>query len=99
MSGYFVANYEIVNEEAYRVYLQHVGDTLRVHGAEVLVADYESVRIEGSAAPVTVVIRFESKETAQRWYRSTEYQNVIRHRTDHTAGIAVFCDSYAPTAR
>ena len=98
MSGYFVANYEIVNEEAYQGYLQRVGDTLRAHGAEVLVADYKSVGIEGSPAPVTVVIRFESKEAAQRWYHSTEYQTVIRHRTENTAGVAAFCDSYTPIA-
>lgn len=96
MSGYFVANYEVVNHDAYQVYLRKVGETLRTHGAEVLVADYSSVPTEGSPAPVTVVIRFDSKEAAQRWYHSPEYQAVIHHRTDNTAGFAVFCDAYAP---
>lgn len=96
MSGYFVANYQVLNHDAYQVYLQKVGDTLRAHGAEVLVADYQSVPTEGSPAPVTVVIRFDSKEAAQRWYHSTEYQAVVHHRVDNTAGFAVLCDAYAP---
>lgn len=96
MSGYFVANYQVINDDAYQIYLEKVGDALRAHGAEVLVADYNSVPTEGSPAPVTVVIRFDSKEAAQRWYHSPEYQAVVHHRVDSTAGFAVLCDAYAP---
>lgn len=96
MSGYFVANYAVNDQNAYQEYLHKVGDSLRAHSAEVLVADYESVPTEGLPAPVTVVIRFESKDAAQRWYHSPAYQAVIHHRIDNTTGIAVFCDEYVP---
>lgn len=43
MSGYFVANYAGHDAEAYQRCLQKVGVTLQAHGADVLVADYESV--------------------------------------------------------
>ena len=94
MSGYFVANYTVTNDDGYRRYLEEVGDTLRAHGAEVLVADYASESVEGTPSPVTVVLRFDSKEAARGWYESPEYQAVLSHRLDNTEGVAVFCDEY-----
>ncbi|MDA8373162.1 MAG: DUF1330 domain-containing protein [Actinomycetota bacterium] len=94
MSAYFVANYTVTNEDGYRRYLDEVGETLRAHGAQVLVADYASDTAEGSPAPVTVVLRFDSKEAAREWYNSSDYQAVVHHRLDNTEGFAVFCDEY-----
>ena len=96
MSAYFVANYTVTNEEGYRRYLAEVGETLRAHDAQVLVADYASEAAEGSPAPVTVVLRFDSKQAARGWYESPEYQAVVHHRLDNTEGFAVFCDEYVP---
>ncbi len=94
MCAYFVANYAVTNEDGYRRYLEEVGETLRAHRAEVLVADYASQPIEGAPAPVTVVLRFDSKEAARAWYESPDYQAVVHHRLDNTQGFAVFCDEY-----
>ncbi len=92
-AAYVVFNYEISNREAYNSYLMQVPETLGAYGAEVLVADYESDVIEGAAGQVTVVLRFDSKETALDWYRSPEYQEIIGLRTAASHGIASLADA------
>jgi uncharacterized protein (DUF1330 family) len=94
MTAYCVLNYRVTDPEAYQAYLRQAGQTLRPYGVETLVADYASEPVEGEPAPVTVVLRFDSKETARRWYESPEYQAVLRHRLDNTEGFAVFCDEF-----
>jgi uncharacterized protein (DUF1330 family) len=89
MEGYFVFNYCINDREAYEPYLSQVMQTLIAHDAEILVADFESEKIEGDAGHVTVVLKFSSKETANKWYHSPEYQKIIKLRTAHCDGIAV----------
>ena len=74
MSAYFVVNYRVTNDEGYQKYLQAAGSSVAEHGGEVLVVDRASEPVEGKPAPVTVVIRFESKEAARGWYDSPEYQ-------------------------
>jgi len=93
MDAYFVFNYRIDNQEAYEPYLSSVPGTLRAHGAEILVADFQSEAIEGGAGHVTVVLKFSSKEAAMAWYRSPEYQKIIGLRTDNSHGIATLSNA------
>ncbi len=88
MTAYVVFNYQIDDREAYNAYLAEVPKTLEAHGAEILVADFESETIEGNAGHVTVVLGFASKDAARNWYQSAEYQSIIALRTDNSAGIA-----------
>ena len=98
MAGYIVGTYRITNPEGYAAYVPAVLPTLMAHGAEVLVADYDSIAMEGDAFNVTVVIRFPSKEAARTWYNSPEYQTVIHHRIDNTEGCVVLTDQWTPPA-
>lgn len=93
MEGYFVLNYRINDRAAYEPYLAKVMQTLIAHDAEILVADFESKKIEGDAGHVTVVLKFPSKEAATRWYQSPEYQEILKLRTDNCDGIAVLADA------
>lgn len=88
MAAYFVFNYRINNQEAYKPYLAEVPEVLEAHGAEILAADFESEGIEGEAGEVTVILRFSSKEAARKWYESPEYQKIIGLRTENSVGIA-----------
>ena len=94
MTGYVIANYRITNAEAYKDYPPAVTATLLACGADVLVADYESEVVEGEASSVTVVLRSPSKEAARAWYKSSDYQKIIRHRTDNTEGFILFADEF-----
>ncbi len=89
MAAYLVANFELTNPAGYKSYVPAVIPTLKAHGAEILVADYESEPLEGDAGSVTVVLKFESKESLTAWYESPEYQEIIHLRTDNSNGIAL----------
>ena len=71
-----------------------VGPILRAHGAEVLVAGAGGDVREGDPPDQTVVLRFASKEAAQGWYDSPEYQAVVHLRTDNSRGTLVICDEF-----
>ena len=94
MAGYMIANYRITNPEAYAAYPPAVVPTLLAHGAEILVADYESDIVEGQASSVTVVVKFPSKEAARAWYDSGEYQEIIHARLDNSEGFLLFADEF-----
>lgn len=94
MAAYFVVNYKITNTDGYKDYVPAVMPTLVAHGAEVLVADYESEPIEGAPAHVTVVLKFSSKEAARAWYASADYQKIMHLRTDNSEGFAVLADGF-----
>ena len=98
MSAYFVFNYTITNPDGYQAYPAAAMPTLGAHGAEVLVADYESEGKEGSPGRVTVVLRFDSKEAALSWYESPEYQSAMHHRTDNADGVTVLCNGFVMPA-
>jgi uncharacterized protein (DUF1330 family) len=89
MAEYLVANFELTNSEGYKAYVPAVVPTLQAHGAEILVAEYESEALEGEPGSITVVIKFASKEALNGWYNSPEYQRIIHLRTDNSKGIAV----------
>ena len=93
MAAYMVFNYRITGQDAYEPYLGKVGDTLRAHGAEIVVADFESEAIEGDPGHVTVVLKFASKDAARGWFDSPEYQEIIGLRTDNSAGIAILANA------
>jgi uncharacterized protein (DUF1330 family) len=92
MAGYFVANYTITNQAAYKDYLAVVGPILQAHGAESIVVDRGCDLLEGSGGQVTVVLRFATKAAAEAWYQSPEYQAIKHLRTDNTEGIAVIAE-------
>ncbi len=94
MAGYLIANYRITNAEAYGAYPPAVVPTLLAHGAEVLVADYESEIVEGQASSVSIVLKFPSKEAARAWYNSSEYQEIVHNRIDNSEGFILFADEF-----
>ena len=92
MAGYFVANYTITNQAEYTKYVAAVGPILAAHGAETIIIDRTSERLEGAAGEVTVVLRFGTKADASAWYESPEYQAIKHLRTDNTDGIGVIVE-------
>jgi uncharacterized protein (DUF1330 family) len=89
MSAYVVAQYRVTKPEPFQQYAPTVIPTIAAHGGEVLAADFEAQVIEGQPQPVTVVLRFASKEAARAWYESAEYQAIKHLRLDNTAAATV----------
>lgn len=96
MAHYLIANYRVTNAEGYQRYLELVGATTAAHGAEVLVADFDSAFVEGSAHPVSIIVRFPSREAALGWYHSPEYRAVVQHRQNNTEGFVLFANGAEP---
>ena len=94
MTAYAIVNYTITNAEAYKAYTASVLPTIISHGGEILVAGPGSKVIEGSPAPITVVLKFPSQQALQDWYDSPEYQAIIHHRLENTEGSMVFADEF-----
>jgi uncharacterized protein (DUF1330 family) len=94
MSAYLVYTYTVTNPAAYEAYPPAAMPTLAGHDLEVLVVDYASEPIEGGARPVTVILRFESKEAARAWYESPAYDAVKHLRMDNTEGSVVLCEGF-----
>lgn len=44
--------------------------------------------------PVTVVLKFASKDALRGWYDSPEYREIINLRTDNSEGTLVFADGF-----
>ncbi len=95
MAGYLIANYNITNPEGYQSYLAVVVPTIVAHGGEILVAGDGSEAVEGNPGPITVVLKFPSKEALRGWYDSPEYQKIIDRRTDNTEGFLLFAETFA----
>lgn len=100
MAAYIVFHNRVFNPDAMGAYLEKAGKSLAPHGAEILVLEDSSEVIEGSTEMVrTVVIRFESRERAQAWYNSPEYQAALPIRLGASEGFGVLADGFEAPAR
>ena len=89
MSVYVIATYDIVDPKKYEGYVPGVMPLLQKHGAEVLAADYEAKALEGRAATVNVVLKFDSEEAARNWYDDPDYAPVRQIRLNATKNGAL----------
>ncbi|MCP5145252.1 MAG: DUF1330 domain-containing protein [Gammaproteobacteria bacterium] len=94
MAAYIIASYRVTNPEAFQAYPPAATPTLIAHGAEILAVDLNSEAVEGQPAPVTVVLKFQSKDAARAWYNSPEYQQAMPLRTDNSEGTMVLIDGF-----
>ena len=95
MAAFVVANYRVTDPEGYGSYPAHAQETLAKAGAEVIAVDLNSEAIEGEPNPVTVILKFESKDAMKAWYNSPEYQAAIGLRTDNSVGTMVLIEGPA----
>ena len=80
MAVYIIASYDITDPAGYKEYVPGVMPLLGKHGAEVLVADFDTQSLEGERRGVYVVLRFESEEAALTWYHDPAYDTVKKIR-------------------
>jgi uncharacterized protein (DUF1330 family) len=76
MTAYLIANYDVVDKDAYRSY-QKQSMPIMGGGGKLLVFDAASVGKEGTPGAQTVVIEYPTKEAALAAYESDEYQAVV----------------------
>ena len=79
--GYVTFTEDIRDEAQINAYAQQAIPTILQAGGQVLVADDAPELIEGSwHGQRTIILEFESVETARNWYRPAEYQGLASRR-------------------
>lgn len=97
MSGYFITNYTVHDQEKFANYPPVVGPTIQQYGGKLLVRDRDA-KVRGCPHPVLVIIEFESVEVVQRWYDSPEYTAIKHYRIDATEGWEAIMPAFVPPA-
>ena len=90
MAAYLVGNLKVTNPEGFAKYRELVAQTIADHGGEYIVADVNSVAVEGNPDHLSVVLKFDNMEVLRGWYDSPEYQKILALRTDNSEGIITF---------
>ena len=93
MKAYLIAT-ETVNDAAmFEAYRAAVPQTLAQFGGQFMVRGDKPSVLEGEwPHPRLVIIEFPSREAAEGWYRSEEYQKVISLRLNSTSGSVIIVD-------
>lgn len=74
MAGYYIAEIDVHDDDAYVRYKDLASAAIASHGGDYVVRGGEWESLEGDAPKSRVVIlRFESVEAAQNWFNSPEY--------------------------
>lgn len=78
MSAYFIANVQVHDAAVYERYVAGVPESIAKFGGAYLARGGEATRLEGTWEPRRIVIlSFSDTESAQRWYKSDEYQAML----------------------
>ena len=97
MAAYFVWHNRLHHADMLQQYLSKVLDTMAPYHPEIVVFDEQAQTVEGNApGPRTIVIKFDSRDTAMAWYNSPEYQEVLPLRLAAIEGFGVLADGYMP---
>jgi uncharacterized protein (DUF1330 family) len=95
-ASYLIVNYDITDPALYKEYQKGAGPALIGQGAQIVVFDPNSKQVEGEGAGhQTVVLKFASREEAERVYASEQYQAVLPKRlAGSTKHFAVLVDEF-----
>ena len=93
MAAYLVFHNRVTNAEKMQEYLAKVHETMAAYHPEILVFAEHAEVLEGQTnLPRTIVMKFDSRDTALAWYNSPGYPEVLPLRLEATEGFAVLVD-------
>ena len=72
--GYVVANIRVKDQEKFQQFSGMAGPAIKKYGGKVLARGPGADRLEGDVSGIVMMIEFETKETANDFYYSDEYQ-------------------------
>ena len=72
--GYLVANIRVKDQEKFQNFSGMAGPIIQKFAGKVLAKGPDVQRYEGSLTGVVMMIEFDSKETAEEFYFSEDYQ-------------------------
>ena len=87
MAFYAVWDAEITNRPGLDPYVAAVSDTIAKHGGRYLIQFSATKLVEGGPEPkIFVILEFPDAATFDRWYNSSEYQNILPYRLENSKG-------------
>jgi uncharacterized protein (DUF1330 family) len=93
MSAYLIAVETVHDEAMFAEYRKRVIATLEAFGGRFIARGGKLTVLEGEwQHPRTVIIEFPSRESAEGWYKSADYQKIIGFRLKSTSGNLVILD-------
>lgn len=72
--GYVVANIRVKDQEKFQQFSGMAGPAIKKYGGKVLARGSGAERLEGDVRGTVMMIEFESREAANIFYYSEEYQ-------------------------
>ena len=72
--GYIVANIRVTDQDRFQEFSGMAGPAIKKYGGRVLARGPDADRLEGNVRGIVMMIEFESKEAADTFYHSEEYQ-------------------------
>ena len=94
--AYIIGQITVTNPEGYAHYQKLVPKTIADFGGTYLVRGGKATQIEGAGQEGRhVVLEFQSREVAEAWYSSDEYQSIVHHRTNNSTGNLIIVDGYS----
>ncbi len=89
MSYYFLAHIRIHDKGEYQLYLDRADEVFARYKGRYLAVDNEPEILEGEwGHDRAVLIQFESREDFMEWYKSEDYQEILKFRLN-----AADCDT------
>jgi uncharacterized protein (DUF1330 family) len=93
MSAYVVVQEDIKDEATFGEYRKQVMPTISAHGGKFIVRGGKLTVLEGEwPMPRFVILEFPSRQAAETWYRSPEYQKILPLRLKSGTGNLIIVD-------
>ena len=92
--GYWVAQVDVADPEAYKAYMRANAEVFRTHGGRFLIRGGAAEVMEGQTRSRTIVIEFADLASALACYRSPEYTAAIALRADVSTADLVVIEGY-----
>ena len=93
MKAYVIAIEAVHDEAMFAEYRKHVPATLVAFGGQFIARGGNWTALEGQwQHPRTVIIEFPTREAAEGWYKSPDYQQIIGLRHKSSSGNLIILD-------
>jgi len=93
MTAYLIAVETVHDEAMFAEYRKQVVATVEAFGGRFIARGGKLTVLEGEwQHPRTVIIEFPTREAAEGWYKSPDYQKIIGLRLKSTSGNLVILD-------
>ena len=98
---YALFQFTVDDADGFRQYTKAAAPTVAAYGGRVVAASANTDVREGDlGGRFTTVVEFPSREAAEAWYSSPEYENasVLRHQTTSNGSLVIIDEFVPPSA-